>query len=462
MYENNNYTQQYYGENPNGSDNRYYYSTAYNNGYNGQTTPPPSKPPKKKKVSGAIISGLLIGALVFGGIGGFGASFLTNRINSSITDGDNNGGSNGITPPDGNNSNGSGENGGSTTQAPHVPPETPVENDLSGLSNMAALNTSTKYDYEELYKAVNESIVIVNNYVKNEYGGEEYTHSGVGSGVIFTTDGYIVTNAHVVNGAAKVTVIVDDRYSDNEEEIEATVVGSDQATDLAVLKISRSKPYTAVPLGNSDRLNIGQQVCAIGNPAGLSKTLTGGYISGLNRYTSEKGYVLSSIQTDAAINPGNSGGGLFDMYGNVIGIVNSKIVASDSSIENLGFAITINEAKPIISDLINYGFVKGRPVLGIVTQKLSEYTYGTAGLLVVEIDGNAPVSKSELRVNDIIIAVNGEAVAQVEDVQEITKGMKAGDKITVKVLRPVKRGSGYYSQTTLEEHEFEVILTENS
>ena len=237
------------------------------------------------------------------------------------------------------------------------------------------------------------------------------------------------------------------------------MVGKDQATDLAVLKIERSQPYTAVPLGNSDSLNIGQQVCAIGNPAGLSKTLTGGYISGLNRFTSEKGYVLSSIQTDAAINPGNSGGGLFDMYGNVIGIVNSKIVASDSSIENLGFAITINDAKPIISDLINYGFVKGRPVLGITTQQVNDYNF--KGLLVVEIDQNAPVAQSELKVNDIITAVNGEAVTAVEDVQELTKGMKAGDKITVKVLRPVKISSGYFSQTSYEEHEFEVTLTEN-
>lgn len=464
MYENNNnYNQQYYGgspDNSNSSDSQYYYSTAYNGGYNGQTPPPP-KPPKKKKVSGAIISGLLIGALVFGGIGGFGASFLTNRISSSITDSNNNGDSE-KDPENSGSSDEDKENGDSTTQAPHIPPENPIENDLSGLSNMAALNTSTKYDYEELFKAVNESIVIINNYVKNEYSGEEYTLSGMGSGIIFTTDGYIVTNAHVVDGAAKLTVVVDDKYGSKDDEIEANLIGSDQATDLAVLKISRDKPYTAVPLGNSDKLNIGQQVCAIGNPAGLSKTLTGGYISGLNRYTSDKGYVLSSIQTDAAINPGNSGGGLFDMYGNVIGIVNSKIVASDSSIENLGFAITINEAKPIISDLINYGFVKGRPMLGIVTKKLSEYTYGTSGLLVVEIDSDAPVSKSELKVNDIIIAVNGEAVADVEDVQKITKGMKAGDTITVKVLRPVKRGSGYYSQTTFEEHEFDIILTENS
>ncbi len=451
MYDNNNYPQQYYTTDPNAVNNQY--GNPYGD-YNGQPDNN-NKPPKKKKVSGALITFLLLGAMVVGGASGFGGSYLAGRMNNTVVDDDmpNNGGDDQKQPEE--------TQREEVTQPPHVAPENPVNNDLSGLSNMAAMNTTTKYDYEELYKAVNESIVIVSNYVKSEYNTDgEYTKSGVGSGVIFTTDGYIVTNEHVVRGAAKLTVTVEDKYS-KDEEVEAVLIGKDQATDLAVLKISRSNPYTAVPLGNSDQLNIGQQVCAIGNPAGLSKTLTGGYISGLNRYTSEKGYVLSSIQTDAAINPGNSGGGLFDMYGNVIGIVNSKIVASDSSIENLGFAITINEAKPIISDLINYGFVKGRPVLGITTQQVSQYSGAAAGLLVVEIDQSAPVAQSELKVNDIIVEVNGEAVTAVEDVQEITKGMKAGDKITVKVVRPVKVTGGYFSQTSYEEHTFDIVLTEN-
>lgn len=453
MYDNNNYPQQqYYTTNPNAVNNQY--GNPYG-GYNGQPDNN-NKPPKKKKVSGALVTGLLIGAMVVGAASGFGGSFLANRMNSSIVDDEPK-----FTVPNANPQQPSETDDGEVTaDAPHVAPENPVSDDLSGLSNMASLNTAIKYDYEELYKAVNESIVIVSNYVKNEYTDGEYTLSGTGSGIIFTTDGYIVTNEHVVRGAEKLTVTVDDKYSSS-EEVEADLIGKDQATDLAVLKIKRSQPYTAVPLGNSDVLNIGQQVCAIGNPAGLSKSLTGGYISGLNRFTSEKGYVLSSIQTDAAINPGNSGGGLFDMYGNVIGIVNSKIVASDSSIENLGFAITINEAKPIISDLINYGFVTGRPVLGITTQQVTQYSGSAAGLLVVEIDQSAPVAQSELKVNDIIVAVNGEAVTAVEDVQDITKGMKAGDKITVTVMRPVKVNSGYFSQTTYEEHEFEVTLTEN-
>lgn len=447
MYDNNNYPQQYYSTDPNFGQGGQY--EPYGNNGGGQSP----KPPKKKRVSGALVTGLLIAAIAVGGISGFGGSYLANRMNGSIVEGS--GTSGGEDKPQQPDRTDSSEANG--TEPSYTAPENPVEDDLSGLSNMASMNTSTKYDYEELYKRVNESIVVITNYVQNEYSSE-LTAAGVGSGVIFTTDGYIVTNEHVVRGASKLTVKVGDKYS-GEEEVEAVLKGKDQATDLAVLKIERAQPFTAVPLGNSDTLNIGQQVCAIGNPAGLSKTLTGGYISGLNRFTSEKGYVLSSIQTDAAINPGNSGGGLFDMYGNVIGIVNSKIVASDSSIENLGFAITINDAKPIISDLINYGFVKGRPVLGITTKQVSDYNI--TGLLVVEIDKNAPVAQSELKVEDIIVGVNGETVTAVEDVQELTKGMKAGDKITVKVLRPVKVNTGFFSQTSYEEHEFEITLTEN-
>ncbi len=461
MYDNNGY-QDY--NNNNGGQN---FTPDTNNQYSGyggyyyypQNQNQPPKPPKKKKVGGGLIVGLLVGAMIIGGASGFGASYLANGVKSNLPDNPN---SDITTPSDSSTEKPEEKPNDEVTRPGDAAPETPINNDLGGLKNMAAMNLTTKYDYEELYKKVNESIVVVSNYTKSDFGGEEYTLSGTGSGVIFTTDGYIITNEHVVRGASKVTVKVEDKYSgEKDAEVEATLMGSDQATDLAVLKITRSQPFTAVPLGDSDALNIGQQVCAIGNPAGLAKTLTGGYISGLKRYTSEKGYVLSSIQTDAAINPGNSGGGLFDMYGNVIGIVNSKIVAADSSIENLGFAITINEAKPIISDLINYGYVKGRPVLGIVTQQTAKDTYGVNGLLVVEIDKDQPVAKSQLKVNDIIIAVEGKEVEEVGDVQDILKNMKAGDEITVKVIRPTKTGTGYFSQTTYKELEFKITLAEN-
>ena len=466
----------------NGYQPTYNFSTDPNqNNVNGQFDPNGQKPPKKKKTSTGLIIGVIAAAIVFGSASGFGGSYLANRMadnGTSVSDGT---GSSDHTDPDNSNkpntpgNSGSEENGepkesASTTE--YVKPEIEVTEDLSTLANMANINTSKTYTYEELYEAVNESVVVVNNYISNNgYYADasiDYVKQGTGSGIIFTTDGYIITNYHVVEGAAKVTVTVSDRYSD-EEEVEATVVGSDSSTDLAVLKIGRDQPFTAAALGDSSSLKIGQEVAAIGNPAGLNKSMSKGIVSGLNRYANEKGYELSSIQTDAAINPGNSGGGLFDMYGNVVGIVNSKLVANDSSIENLGFAITINEAKPVISDLINFGYVTGRPALGITTYPITNnYTaqlYGlpSTGLLVTSINENAPVAKSGLQIGDLIVSVNGNDVESVTDVQEATKGMSAGDKVTVTVIRSSSESTGYFG--SLNRHrtiDIEVILTEAS
>ena len=427
---------------------------------------PPPQPPKKKRTPTGLIVGVIVAAIAAGSLSGFGGSFLANRLSSSgdtaITQDSGDGGSESDPATD--------EPEETTpTTTEYVKPEIAVNSDLTSLENTVAINSTTEYTYKELFDKVNESIVIVNNYVRNSsVTSEAYSIYGTGSGVIFTTDGYIVTNAHVVQGSAKVSVIVSDAYSD-EQEIEAVLVGSDSATDLAVLKISRDQPFTAAALGDSSTLSIGQEVCAIGNPAGLNKTITNGIISGLNRYSSEGGYELSSIQTNAAINPGNSGGGLFDMYGNVVGIVNSKLVSTSSSttLENLGFAITINEAKPVISDLINFGYVTGRPTLGITTIAVNEYTaqlYGLSatGLLVTDIRQDAPVAQSGLRIGDVITAVNGTSVSSVADVQAITKGMSAGDTITVTVSRSSSNSMNPFGYNTSTKLDIEVILTESA
>ena len=459
MYDNNgtNETNNEYGQQP----YRYQYNyTTDPNQMNGEYYQP--RPPKKKKTSGGLIVGIIIAAIAAGSLSGFGGSYLAGRLDSTpiVADDGTPGGPSSPAQDE------PAETTPGTTTTEYTKPEVEVSNDLATLENTAAINTTDEYTYQELFAKVNESIVIVNNYISN--GSDGYTLYGTGSGVIFTTDGYIITNHHVVQGCAKVSVVVSDGYSDS-EEIGAVLVGSDSATDLAILKVSREAPFTAAALGNSDSLSVGQEVCAIGNPAGLNKTITNGIISGLNRYSSEGGYELSSIQTNAAINPGNSGGGLFDLYGNVVGIVNSKLVSTSSSttLENLGFAITINEAKPVISDLINYGYVTGRPALGITTVQVNEYTaqlYGLAatGLLVTDINQDAPVAKSGLRIGDVITAVNGTSIASVADVQAITKGMSAGDTITVTVSRTTSSNSGPFgytpSATTLD---IEVELTEN-
>lgn len=420
---------------------------------------PPPKPPKKKRVSSGLIAGMLAAAVAVGGISGFGGSYIANTMSGGS------GSRHAISTDAPKQSENGSESVIPEATAPEFKrPEANISDDLSTLANTAAVNTTEKYDCEKLYEKVNESVVMVYNYVTNSYGDDGYAKSGTGSGVIITTDGYIITNHHVVSGASKITVVVSDKTTNFEgAEMEAALVGTDSATDIAVLKVERAESFVAAAIGDSSNLKVGQEVCVLGNPSGLFKSLSNGIISGLNRFANDEGYELSSIQTNAAINPGNSGGGLFDMYGNLVGVVNSKLVANTggTSIENLGFAITINEAKPIISGLINNGYVAGRPVIGIMTQDVSLFSTGSTGLLVAEIDENAPVAESGLRVGDIITAVNGRSVASVTDVQAATKGMKSGDRITLTVSRPTTTGNGYFAKTTYEPLEIEVILTEN-
>ena len=437
-----------------------YYSTQpqYNNpsGY--------SKPPKKKGSAGKVIA-IIAAVAVVGAASGFGGSYVANTLliqdRPAATE-----------PADTDGAEDEPEEEAATTTE-YVKPAVEVDDSLSTLENTADMG-STELTLEQLYEKTSGSIVVVNNYQKTSSGYGSGSSSGAvelygtGSGIVITSDGFIITNAHVVSGASKVSVVL---YSgtDDEHEVEAVLVGSDSATDLAVLKISDTEKVVPVALGDSDSLKVGQQVCAIGNPSGLTNTLTDGIISGLNRYYSaDSGYELSSIQTTTAINPGNSGGALFDMYGNVIGVVNSKLVSD--SIEGLGFAITINEAKPVISDLINYGYVTGRPVLGIITTEVNEYTaylYGlpSAGILVTSIDEDAPVAKSGLRIGDVIVAIDGKETTTVSGVQSVLKTKQAGDTVTVTVVRTVQSqshfGYGYSNTDSTETVEIQVVLTEN-
>lgn len=437
-----------------------YYSTQpqYNNpsGY--------SKPPKKKGKAGKVIA-IIAAVAIVGAASGFGGSYVANTwliqnrpaaSESADTEATED-------KPE--------EEAATTTE--YIKPAIEVDDTLSTLENTAAAG-STELTLEQLYEKTSGSIVVVNNYQKTSSSSYGSSSSGsvelygTGSGIVITSDGFIITNAHVVSGASKVSVVL---YSgtDNEHEIEAVLVGSDSATDLAVLKVSDSENLTPVALGDSDSLKVGQQVCAIGNPSGLTNTLTNGIISGLNRYYStDSGYELSSIQTTTAINPGNSGGALFDMYGNVVGVVNSKLVSD--SIEGLGFAITINEAKPVISDLINYGYVTGRPVLGITTTEVNEYTaylYGlpSAGILVTSINEDAPVATSGLRIGDVIIKIEGKEVSTVNGVQSVLKTKQAGDTVTVTVVRTSQNqshfGYGYSNSSSTETVDIEITLTEN-
>ncbi len=248
---------------------------------------------------------------------------------------------------------------------------------------------------------------------------------GSGSGIIFQSDGYIVTNWHVINGATEISVILN-----TGEEFTAKLVGSDEKTDLAVLKIDPgSTKLTAATLNSSADVKVGELAVAIGNPMGqeFSGSVTAGIVSAVNRTMTLDNRTYNLIQTDAAINSGNSGGALINQYGEVIGINSVKL--SSTGIEGMGFAIAMSEAKPIIDDLVSSGYVTGRPLVGI---NIRDTGYGLFIENVVEGSGAADAG---LKTYDMILEVDGQKVSSTEEVNAIRDKKKAGDYLTFKILR---------------------------
>lgn len=283
------------------------------------------------------------------------------------------------------------------------------------------------------------------NYFGGIFGNqqqEQEVEQSSGSGVVISADGYIVTNNHVVEGAQELVVILN-----TGDEYTAKLIGTDSKTDLAVLKIEASE-LTYAALGDSSDLRVGDTAIAIGNPLGqeFAGTTTQGIISGLNRTVTVDNKQLTLIQTDAAINPGNSGGALVNAYGELIGINTAKI--SSSSLEGLGFAIPIDEAKPIISELIDNGYVTGRPVIGIggraVTEQDARAYNLKVGVYVSSMTADSPAYMAGVKIGDIIVECNGKAVETVEDINEIKNQFAPGDKLKIKVYR-----QGAYKDITL-------------
>lgn len=254
-----------------------------------------------------------------------------------------------------------------------------------------------------------------------------------GSGVVISSDGYIVTNNHVIDNATRLTVILN-----TGEEYDGRVVGRDASTDLAVVKIE-AQNLTFAQMGNSSSLRVGETAIAIGNPLGqeFAGTTTKGIVSGLNRSVTIDNTTMNLIQTDAAINPGNSGGALVNEYGHLIGINTAKI--SSSTLEGLGFAIPIDEAKPIIEELIANGYVTGRPVIGIagraVTKEDAEAYNLKVGVYVSSITPNGPAHLAGIKIGDIIVECDGEPIETVDDINEIKNKKAPGDMLTLKVYR---------------------------
>jgi serine protease Do len=271
-------------------------------------------------------------------------------------------------------------------------------------------------------------------------GGEDDPYGiSSGSGIIMSADGYIITNNHVVEGYGTIKVILN-----NGDTYDVLQVRTDRNTDLAVLKID-AVGLTPAEFGNSDRMEVGDLAVVIGNPLGmeLQSTVTNGIISAINRDIVIEDLRMTMLQTNCAINPGNSGGPLINEYGQVIGIISSKIMSdyfSSSVVEGLGFAIPINTAQPIINELITRGFVKGRPAIGITGRTLDErtarYLGVPQGVQVATVDPASDAARQGLQVDDIILFVNGTPVYTLQDINLIKNDLQVGDEMTVTVYRP--------------------------
>lgn len=317
-----------------------------------------------------------------------------------------------------------------------------VNGDTSSDTSASSDGTVSAMSDQDIAAKLTPSVVCIQNYqVTQNYGfmqtdtsDSSVSPASEGSGIIMSEDGYIITNAHVVEGATSLKVMTSDG-----ETYEAQLVGSDTVTDLAVVKIDATG-LTAAEFGSSEDLRVADKVMAIGNPGGheLSSSVTIGYVSALNRAIANNttGYTMEYIQTDAAINPGNSGGALINEYGQVVGINSAKISAT--GYEGLGFAIPIDTAQPIISDLIQYGYVKDRAVLGISGQFIDSMTgrfYGLPqGEYVAQLN-SSEAQASGLQVGDVITAIDGQQLDSESTLRSAILSKKPGDTVTLQVYR---------------------------
>ena len=286
-------------------------------------------------------------------------------------------------------------------------------------------------------------IYVGNTTISYATGETQEQDTGSGSGVIITDDGYIVTNNHVVQGADTIHV-----YLQDGTKYDAKLIGTDTFSDLAIVKIDVAN-LPAATIGSSGNVTVGDTVYAIGNPLGvLTSSVSKGIISGLDRTITIDGISMTLMQTDASINPGNSGGGLFNDSGELIGIVNAK--SASVEVEGLGFAIPVDSARPVITDLVDLGYVTGRPYIGITMQDVS-LRYGNSNnrnnpfsfymdnyvtrVQVMSVESGSAAEKGGLLVNDILMSLNGKEITGSSQFAAMLYEYKVGDTVTITVLR---------------------------
>ena len=301
--------------------------------------------------------------------------------------------------------------------------------------DIVSIDTEKLMTPAEVYaKNVNSTVGITTESTTN-FWGYQTTSAASGSGFILTDDGYILTNYHVVKSSDTITVSLYDGTA-----YQAALIGYDESNDIAVLKVEAEK-LTAVVLGDSDNMNVGDSVVAIGNPLGeLTFTLTSGTISAMNReVTMSTGVTMNLTQTDCAINSGNSGGALFNLYGEVIGVTNAKYSSSGSeaSIDNIGFAIPVNEIRSIVESIIEKGYIS-KPYIGVSVTDVSEETqsYGLPqGAAVRAVSQDGPAQKAGVQPNDIITAINGVSITGRKELSSTVSEAKVGDVLKLSIYR---------------------------
>ena len=340
---------------------------------------------------------------------------------------------------------------GTQTAAPQQTPQQPTQGAYVGSGTKLNIVSSqessdTTFSDEEdalclqdIYSSVIDSVVSISS----------MTSSGTssGTGIIMSSDGYVITNHHVITGALVISVLTNDN-----QEYEAALVGSDEMSDLAVLKID-ARGLQAAEFGDSSKLRVGDSVVAIGDPLGvqLRGTMTNGIISAINRDLTVGDRTMTLIQTNAALNNGNSGGPLINCYGQVIGINTVKMSSyytATASVEGLGFAIPISVAKPIIDELIENGYVAGRPAIGISGDSLPSYyrTYYRLpdGVYVTSVNEGSDAKAKGIREGDIVTAINGERISSIDELNTVKNQYAAGDEVTLTIYR-----SGTYYEVTV-------------
>ena len=413
--------------------------------------PYPPMPPKKKANAGLIALIVVLCVLLVGSMAGFFVYFVSE--NSKKQD-DNSSNSYSFTMPN------YGYNIPSTE-----PTTAPVsEHKESDYSDKADANykvvvleskptdadTNKSYTAESAFNKVSDSVVGIVGYTDEITTVENSATQG--SGIILTSDGYVVTNAHVI-GNSKTQYLLQVVTSDG-KSYNAGVVGYDSRTDIAVLKMDDAKDLKAAAFGNSENIELGEDIIVVGNPGGLEyqNSITNGIVSAVDRKMSSTSLV-KYIQTDAAINPGNSGGPIVNLYGQVVGIATAKIVSE--KYEGMGFAIPSATAKDIIDTLMKKGYVEGRVKIGITGSNVSSdvaSAYGVPmGIIVDEISKDGPCYGTELKTDDIITGVDDKEIQSFSDIYEILETHKPGDKIVIKYYRMSDQSTGEVEVTLAED-----------